>query len=259
MPSSDLAFALELADLADSLSLRRFRALDLRVETKPDLTPVTDADRAVQRALRERVGVSRSGEGVAGEEEGDDGGAVRWIIDPIDGTKNFSRGVPVWATLIALERDGDAVCGVISAPALGHRWWAARGEGAFRDGERIRVSRASRLAEASVSLTYGRDLVAVEQAAWHARSLGDFWQHVLVAEGSVDTAVDARLARWDFAALVPILEEAGGRVTALDGGAPRPNEQVVTSNGLLHDELLALLNTDRESAAESARMAPWFA
>jgi histidinol-phosphatase len=242
MPSPDLAFALELADLADSLSLPRFRALDLRVETKPDLTPVTDADRVVERALREQIGVSRPGDGVVGEEEGDDGGAVRWVIDPIDGTKNFSRGVPIWATLIALEREDGVVCGVISAPALGHRWWAARGEGVFRDGERIRVSRVSQLADASVSSTYGRDLVAVEPAVWHARSLGDFWQHALVAEGSVDAAVDARLAPWDYSALVPILEEAGGRVTALDGGPPRPKEQVVTSNRLLHDELLALLN-----------------
>ena len=259
MSSSDLAFALELADLADSLSLPRFRALDLRVETKPDLTPVTDADRTVERALRELIDRSRPGEGVFGEEEGDDGGAIRWVIDPIDATKNFLRGVPVWATLIALEREAEVACGVVSAPALGHRWWAAPGAGAFRDGERVRVSAVPRLADAAVSSTYGRDLVAVERVAWHARSLGDFWQHVLVAEGSVDAAVDARLARWDYAALVPIVEEAGGRVTALDGGAPRPNEQVVTSNGLLHDELLALLNTDRESAAESARMAPWFA
>jgi histidinol-phosphatase len=241
--SSDLAFALELADLADSLSLPRFRALDLRIETKPDRTPVTDADRAVERAVRERIAVGRPGEGVAGEEGGGDGdgGAVRWVIDPIDGTKNFSRGVPVWATLIALEREGRIVCGVISAPALGHRWWAARREGAFRDGEPIRVSRVFRLADASISSTYGRDLTAVEGAAWHARSLGDFWQHALVAEGSVDAAVDARLALWDYSALVPILEEAGGRVSALDGGPPRPKQQVVTSNGLLHDDLLALL------------------
>jgi histidinol-phosphatase len=242
MSSSDLAFALELADLADSLSLPRFRALDLRVETKPDLTPVTDADRTVERALRELIDRSRPGEGVFGEEEGDDGGAIRWVIDPIDATKNFLRGVPVWATLIALEREAEVACGVVSAPALGHRWWAAPGAGAFRDGERVRVSAVPRLADAAVSSTYGRDLVAVERVAWHARSLGDFWQHVLVAEGSVDAAVDARLARWDFAALVPILEEAGGRLTAPDGGAPRPNEQVVTSNGLLHDELLALLD-----------------
>jgi histidinol-phosphatase len=220
----------------------RFRALDLRIETKPDLTPVTDADRVVERALRERIAVSRPGEGVVGEEEGDEGGAVRWVIDPIDGTKNFSRGVPVWATLIALEREDEVVCGVISAPALGHRWWAARREGAFRDGESIRVSRVSRLADASVSATYGRDLIAVERAAWHARLFGDFWQHALVAEGSLDAAVDARLARWDYSALVPVLEEAGGRVSGLDGGPPRPKEQVVTSNGFLHDELLALLN-----------------
>jgi histidinol-phosphatase len=167
---------------------------------------------------------------------------VRWVIDPIDATKNFSRGVPVWGTLIALERGNEVVCGVISAPALGHRWWAARGEGAFRDGERIRVSHVSRVADASVSSTYGRDLVAVESVAWHARSLGDFWQHALVAEGSIDAAVDARLAPWDYVALVPILEEAGGRVSALDGGPPRPKEQVISSNGLLHEELLALLN-----------------
>jgi histidinol-phosphatase len=242
MPPSELTFALELADLADSLSLPRFRALDLRIETKPDLTPVTDADRMVEGGLRERIAASRPGEGVSGEEEGDDGSPVQWVIDPIDATKNFSRGVPIWATLIALEREHEFVCGVISAPALGHRWWAARGEGAFRDRQRIRVSGVSRLADASVSLTYGRDLATVERAAWHARSLGDFWQHALVAEGSVDAAVDARLALWDYAALVPILEEAGGRVSALDGGPPRPKEQVVSSNALLHDELLALLN-----------------
>jgi histidinol-phosphatase len=147
----------------------------------------------------------------------------------------------VWASLIALEREDEVVCGVISAPALRYRWWAARGEGAFRDGERIRVSAVSRLADASVSLTYGRDLMTVEPAVWHARSLGDFWQHALVAEGSVDAAVDARLAPWDYSALVPILEEAGGRLSGLDGGPPRPKEQVVTSNGLLHDELLVIL------------------
>jgi histidinol-phosphatase len=206
---------------------------------------VTDADQTVERALRGRIAASRPSEGVFGEEEGDDGGAVRWVIDPIDGTKNFSRGVPVWASLIAFEREDEAVCGVISAPALGHRWWATLGEGAFRDGERIRVSAVSRLADESVSLTYGRDLVTVEPAACHARSLGDFWQHALVAEGSVDAAVDARLAPWDYSALAPIVEEAGGRVSALDGGPPRPREQVVTSNGLLHGELLGLLNEER--------------
>ena len=241
MPSPNIAFALELADLADSLSLPRFRAGDLRVETKPDRTPVTDADRAVERALRSRVERDRPGEGALGEEEGDDGGSVRWVIDPIDGTKNFSRGLPVWATTIALERDGAFVCSVVSAPALGHRWWAERGSGAFRDGDAIRVSAVSRLADASVSCCYGCDLARVEPSVWHARGFGDFWQHMLVAEGSLDAAVDARLAVWDYAPLVPIVEEAGGRVTGLDGGAPRADEQVVSSNGPLHDGLLALL------------------
>jgi histidinol-phosphatase len=219
----------------------RFRALDLQVETKADLTPVTDADRAVERALRERIEAVRPGEGVLGEEEGDDGSAVRWIVDPIDGTRNFARGVPVWATLIALERGGEVVCGVVSAPALGPRWWAARGSGAFCDGTRIRVSAVPRLADASVSATYARDLAGLEPAAWHARSLGDFWQHTLVAEGAVDGAIDARLAVWDYSALIPIVEEAGGRITSLDGGPARPDEQVVSTNGAVHDELLALL------------------
>jgi histidinol-phosphatase len=147
---ADLDFALELAELADSLSLPRFRAADLRIETKPDLSPVTDADRAVERALRERIAAERPDESVFGEEEGDDGGAVRWIVDPIDGTRNFTRGLPVWATLIALEHDGVVVCGVVSAPALGHRWWAARDAGAWRDGERIHVSGIASLADAAV-------------------------------------------------------------------------------------------------------------
>jgi histidinol-phosphatase len=238
---SDLAFALELADLADSLSLPRFRAADLRVETKRDLSPVTDADRAVERALRERIAAERPGEGVFGEEEGDDGGSVRWIVDPIDGTRNFSRGVPLWATLIALERDAELVCGVVSAPALGHRWRAARGAGAWRDGERIAVSAVAKLEEAAASCAYARDLVALEAAVWHARAFGDFWQHMLVAEGALDASVEARLEIWDYAAVVPIVEEAGGRATGLDGAAPRPGEQIMCSNGLLHDEVLALL------------------
>jgi histidinol-phosphatase len=183
----------------------------------------------------------RPGEGVLGEEEGDDGSTVRWIVDPIDGTRNFARGVPVWATLIGLERKGEVVCGVVSAPALGRRWWAGCGEGSFCDGNPIRVSAVSQLADASVSATCARDLAALEPVAWHARSLGDFWQHTLVAEGSVDAAIDARLAIWDYAALIPIVEEAGGRITAPDGGPARPNEQVVCTNGAVHDELLTLL------------------
>jgi histidinol-phosphatase len=233
--SADLDFALSLADDADALSLPRFRAVDLHVETKPDLTPVTDADTAVERALRERIARDRPGDGVLGEEEGDDGGDIRWILDPIDGTKNFSRGIPVWATLIALEREGEIVCGVASAPALGHRWWAARGEGAYRDGERLHVSKVPRLDEATVSCAYALDLAVFEPLVWHARGFGDFWQHMLVAEGAVDIAVDAALARWDVAALEPIVTEAGGRLDAL------PNGQSVSTNGRLHDAAFSRL------------------
>jgi len=232
---ADLAYALELADAADVLTLPRFRAADLHVETKPDLTPVTDADRATERMLRERIAHDRPGEGVLGEEEGDGGGPVRWIVDPIDGTRNFSRGIPVWATLIALERDGQIVCGVASAPALGRRWWAARGEGAFANGSQISVSAVRTLGDASVSCTHARDLARLEPLAWHARGIGDFWQHVLVAEGALDCGVDAKLALWDHAAIEPIVLEAGGRLGEVRG-------QFVSSNGLLHDELVAALS-----------------
>jgi len=243
--ASDLAFALELADAADALSRPRFGALDLRVDRKPDLTPVTDADRAVERALREMVDGRRPGEGFFGEEDGGVAGGAQWIVDPIDGTKNFTRGIPVWATLIALQRGDEIVCGVASAPALGHRWWAARGEGAFRDGAPITVSSVERLADASVCAVTGHDLRALQDGVWHVRAFGDFWQHVLVAEGAVDGAVDTRLNLWDFAALLPIVEEAGGRATALDGDQPMPGEQFVTSNMTLHDELLARLGSRR--------------
>jgi histidinol-phosphatase len=233
--SADLDFALSLADDADAISLRRFRAADLRVETKPDLTPITDADKAIERALRERIARERPGEGVVGEEEGEDTGSVRWIVDPIDGTKNFSRGIPVWATLIAVERDSAVVCGVASAPALGHRWWAALGAGAFRDGEQLHVSKIARLDEATVSCAYARDLARFEDVVRHARGFGDFWQHMLVAEGAVEIAVDAALARWDVAALEPIVTEAGGRLDTL------PNGQSVSTNGLLHDAAVSRL------------------
>ena len=243
---ADLRYALELADAADALTLPRFRATDLRVETKPDLTPVTDADRAVERMLRERIARDRPGEGVLGEEEGDDGGSVRWIVDPIDGTKNFSRGIPVWASLIALEREGRVVCGVVSAPALGYRWWAARGEGAFRDGERIRASRIAALDEATVSFSRsGLDdpkLLDLARRAWHAQPFSDFWAHLLVAEGAVEISVEHSMSTWDNAALQVIVEEAGGRFSDL-AGAPRfDSGSAVSTNGLVHDEVLALLS-----------------
>jgi histidinol-phosphatase len=244
----DLEFALGLADLADSISRPRFRARDLAVDTKADRSPVTDADRAVERALRERIAAKRPGEAVLGEEEG--GGskeAVRWILDPIDGTKNFSRGIPIWATLIALERDGEVVLGVASAPGLGRRWWAERGGGAFADGERIHVSGVRRMEDAVFSFTRtslfaerGAALDLVRRA-WHARTFSDCWQHLLVAEGSVDAAIDPVLHPWDIAALQVVVEEAGGRATDFSGGRSLDGGSLVSSNGLLHDEVLRAL------------------
>jgi histidinol-phosphatase len=235
---ADLAYALELADAADAMTLMRFRARDFLVETKADLTPVTDADRAVERMLRERVARDRPSDGVLGEEEGDDkaGAPARWIVDPIDGTRNFSRGVPIWATLVALERESVFVCGVVSAPALGRRWWGSRGGGAFASGMPMRVSEVAELSQAAVSCTHGRDLAALEPHVWHARGLGDFWSHMLVAEGALDAAVDASLKLWDYAAVEPIVLEAGGRFA-------RVGEQWMSSNGLLHDAVVAALGS----------------
>jgi histidinol-phosphatase len=205
--SPELELALSLADDADRISLARFRALDLRVETKPDLTPVSEADRAVESALRERLARERPDDPVLGEEEGgDDAGG--WIVDPIDGTRNYTRGIPVWATLIAYA---DRVA-VVSAPALGRRWWAERGSGAFADGAPMRVSAIDRLEDAT--LLYGLDRPPPPRAwgAWHLRGFGDFWAHMLVAEGSAEAAFDAEgLAVWDVAPMRVIVEEAGGR------------------------------------------------
>jgi histidinol-phosphatase len=217
--SPDLALALSLADDADAITLPRFRAADLRVETKPDLTPVSEADRAVETALRERLARERPGEPVLGEEEGgEDAGG--WILDPIDGTRNYTRGIPVWATLIAYA---DRV-GVVSAPALGRRWWAVRGEGAFADAAPIRVSGIDRVEDATLLYALDRPVPSRAFDAWHLRGLGDFWAHMLVAEGAAEAAVDARgLAIWDTAPVAVIVEEAGGR---FDDGH-------VSSNGLL--------------------------
>jgi len=215
--SPDLELALSLADDADAITLARFRAHDLRVETKPDLTPVSEADRAVEAALRKRLARERPGEAVFGEEEGGED-ASGWILDPIDGTRNYTRGIPVWATLIAYA---DRVA-VVSAPALGRRWWAERGGGAYANGERIRVSAIGRLEEATV-LVRARDVPAPAKRAWHVRAFGDFWAHMLVAEGAAELAVDAEdLALWDTAPLGIILEEAGGRF-----------DRHVSSNGVL--------------------------
>jgi histidinol-phosphatase len=204
--SPDLELALSLADDADAISLARFRAADLRVETKPDLTPVSEADRAVEAALRSRLARERPGDAVLGEEEGGED-TSGWILDPIDGTRNYTRGIPVWATLIAFA---DRVA-VISAPALGRRWWAERGAGAYADGDRIHVSAVDRLEHATVLFALDRPVPLAAWDAWHLRGFGDFWAHMLVAEGAAEVAVDARgLAIWDTAPLGIIVEEAGG-------------------------------------------------
>jgi histidinol-phosphatase len=242
----DLRFAHALADAADAVTLARFRALDLRVETKPDLTPVSEADRAAEEAVRSLVGSSGRGEGVFGEELGDDGAAARWIVDPIDGTKSYVRGIPVWATVLALEREGVVEVGLVSAPALGRRWWAVRGEGAWAAGARAQVSRVARLEDATVSTTsvVGMPPGWSELAArsWSPRGWGDFWQHCLVEEGSLEVACDPAVYLWDYAAIRLIVEEAGGRVTTFDGGEPTPGGSYVSTNGVLHDEALSLLS-----------------
>jgi histidinol-phosphatase len=244
----DVRFGHELADAADAVTLARFRALDLHVETKPDLSPVSEADRAAEEAVRGLVAHSGRTESVFGEELGDDGGAVRWIVDPIDGTRNYVRGVPVWATLLALERDGRVDAAVVSAPALGRRWWAERGRGAWAGGERCRVSHVERLEDATVSTTSARSMPAgwaeLERRAWSARAFGDFWQHCLVAEGALDVATDAVLELWDYAALRLLVEEAGGRCSTFAGAPPAPRESFVTTNGRLHESAVALLRAD---------------
>ncbi len=256
LQDDDLALAHELADLADEITLDRFLARDLVVEAKPDLTPVTDADRAVEQALRQALTSRRPGDGVLGEEEGESGsGPRRWVLDPIDGTKNFVRGVPVWATLIALQDEGQAGVGVVSAPALGRRWWAANGTGAHTGGaltgaRRLRVSAVSNLADASVaysSLTgweeQGRlpGLLQLSREVWRTRAYGDFWSHLLVAEGAVDAAFEPEVSLWDLAPLQVILEEAGGRFTDLTGAARVDGGSAVSTNGLLHELVLQAL------------------
>jgi len=240
----DLELALELADAADAIALRRFRAGDLRVETKPDLTPVTEADHAIERELRRLLAERRPDDAVLGEEQGATGsGSTRWILDPIDGTRNYTRGIPIWATLIALERDGELVASAVSAPALGRRWWAERGVGAWRDdGERLHVSAVARLEEACALLTYGNGVAPGARDAWHVRGFGDFWAHMLVAEGAADVAVDAvGVTEWDLAAPRLVVEEAGGRFTDFSGAARSDGGSAVASNGLLHETALATL------------------
>jgi histidinol-phosphatase len=258
-PSDDLALALAAAANADLVSLPRFRAQDLVITTKPDRTPVTDADQAVEKLIRSTIATARPDDAILGEEMGSTSETVgpqpgrQWIIDPIDGTAGFLRGLPIWATLIALAIDGEPVVGVISAPALGQRWYAARGHGAFTttwshpEPAALRVSKVEKLADATVSYNSlpgwindgrGEQVTQLATSAWRARAIGDFWSYMLVAEGSLDVAGEADLQPYDMAALVPILEEAGGRFSSLDGEHGVWKGTALATNGSLHDEVL---------------------
>jgi histidinol-phosphatase len=253
--SADVVLALQLAAQADAITMERFGALDLHIETKPDLTPVTDADRGTEEVLRAQLAQARPGDALLGEEFG--GAAVfegrQWVIDPIDGTKNFVRGVPVWSTLIALLQDGVPVVGVVSAPALARRWWAGTGEGAFTSfrGETRPISVSAVSDVASASLSYS-DLIGWEDrhsrfvdftdAVWRVRGYGDFWSYCLLAEGALDVAVEPEVKLWDLAAIDVLVREAGGTFTNLDGVAGPHGGSAVATNGLLHDEVLTRLS-----------------
>ena len=279
--ADDLNLALTLADAADTITMARFEASDLSVESKPDLTPVSDADTAVEKELREIIAAHYPDDALLGEEFGGDVtfAGRQWVIDPIDGTKNFVRGVPVWATLISLLLDGKPVVGVVSAPALGRRWWAAEGAGAWRlfntpastgtsadaapanggsvDGgvpsagaRQLGVSKVADVADSSIatsSLSGWADcgkreqLISLTDSAWRLRGYGDFWSYMLVAEGAVDIAAEPEVSLWDLAALVPIITEAGGRFTSLDGQDGPHGGSAVATNGLLHEATLSAL------------------
>ena len=257
--AQDLLLAHQLADLADIISKDRYQSLDLVIETKPDLTPVTDADKAVELKIREVLTAWRPDDLVVGEEFGTpdlSGDKYYWVIDPIDGTKNFLRGIPTWATLIGLcNPDGAVVVGLVSAPALYRRWFASLGGGAFvseNNGapKRIEVSKVRELKDASLSysdlLGWGSRkaaMLTLQEKIWRTRGLGDFWSHMLVAEGAVDIAVEPVLALWDMAALDIIVREAGGRFTNLDGKDGSHGGNGVSSNGLLHADFLRALNS----------------
>ncbi len=267
MPTSyndDLRLAHVLADDADSLSVDRFQALDLRVDTKPDLSPVTDADRAVEEGIRRTLSRARPRDAVLGEEQGATGSSSRrWVVDPIDGTKNFVRGVPVWATLISLMVEDEVVVGVVSAPMLSRRWWAMKGGGAFTGkslykSATCRVSDVSKLTHASLSYSSlsgweekGQldDFMALSRRCWRTRAYGDFWSYMLVAEGSVDVAAEPELELYDMAALDVIVREAGGRFTGLDGKDGPHGGNALASNGMLHETVLGFLGAVGEDRA----------
>jgi len=262
--SEDMRLAHVLADQADSISLDRFRAQDLKVDTKPDLTPVTDADRAVEEMLRITLSRARTRDAVMGEEFGTTGhGPRRWVLDPIDGTKNFVRGVPVWATLISLFDGDEPVVGLVSAPALNRRWWAAKDVGAWtgrrlESATRCRVSDVTDLSDASLSYSSlsgweERGLLdsflGLTRDVWRTRAYGDFWSYVLLAEGAVDIACEPEVSLWDLAALDVIVREAGGRFTDLSGVPGPSGGSALASNGTLHDAALARLKAPEPPSA----------
>lgn len=254
---TDLEFALKLADAADEISLARFRALDLAVTTKPDRTPVTDADQAVELRLRELIAAERGTDAIIAEEFGASGSSSReWIIDPIDGTANFLRGNSIWGTLIALRISGEIKLAVVSAPALGRRWWAELGSGAWTkdiDGSerQLRVSNVAELSDSYVSynslqqwlgIGKAQQIVDLAGKVWRIRAFGDFLSYMYVAEGILDAAFEPDLKIHDIAALVPIVREAGGRFTALEGELEESSTVVLASNGRIHEKLRAVLN-----------------
>lgn len=263
--ANDLALAHLLADRADAVSMNRFRALDLRVEAKPDLTPVSDADTAVEREIRALLAERRPDDGLLGEEFGSRDAAAgpggrRWVVDPIDGTKNFIRRVPVWATLIALLEGDRPVLGLVSAPALGRRWWAATGSGAYAgenqaEGTPIRVSTVRQLADASFCYSslggwesVGRldAMLGIMRDSWRSRAYGDFYGYMLLAEGALDVMVEPELSLWDIAALVPIVTESGGAFTDLHGRPAPADGSALASNGFLHADILQRLGRPAE-------------
>ncbi|WP_237223154.1 histidinol-phosphatase [Rothia nasimurium] len=258
--TDDLRLAHIMADAVDRLTLAKFTSHDFAVDTKPDLTPVTDADREAEQLIRSQLSRVRTRDSVLGEEFGETGSSPRqWVIDPIDGTKNFVRGVPVWATLIALLDHGKPVVGVVSAPALQRRWWAAEGTGAYTGrslakATRISVSSVAQLEDASFSyssLTGWRDLglrdnfIDLTDTVWRTRAYGDFWSYMMVAEGVVDAAAEPELGLYDMAALVPIVTEAGGRFTSLAGADGPHGSNALATNGHLHEAALSYLGTDK--------------
>lgn len=249
----ELILAAQLVDLADVITMRHFQSSDLVIETKPDRTEVTIADRSTEQAIRDHLAIHRPDHGVLGEEHGttDAEARCRWIIDPIDGTSNYVRGVPLWATLLGFEVDGTVVAGMVSAPALGKRWWAARDLGAFVNGKAIHASRIADIADASLSYSEGpwegvgmrSGIDALRRTVTKERAFGDFWQHMLVAEGALDIAAEAIVSLWDLAAIKIIVEEAGGRFTDLSGVARADGGSALSTNGVLHEEVLALLQS----------------